>query len=196
MGWRRGKWESRARRRKENWARGQTVNWLTSETLFDIHSVIIFKHCVASPLSHTVIPQPQISSVWREALALHRKLEMWVMAVGVVAVAWCLFFVNGHVLGEDGFQGLMDLEEIPSPNPLMVDLTLIPGAAAKGAGLFSFLHVFYSLCFLLPHLLLLFFYLYIFFQCYSLFGWNSTWLPFPSRFWIRCQQLAHSIGGV
>ncbi|XP_002280865.3 pectin acetylesterase 3 [Vitis vinifera] len=60
-------------------------------------------------------------------------MKMSVMAVGVVTVAWCLFFMDRYVLGEDDFQGLLDLEETPSPNPLMVDLTLIPGAAAKGA---------------------------------------------------------------
>ena len=61
-------------------------------------------------------------------------MKMSVMAVGVVTVAWCLFFMDRYVLGEDDFQGLLDLEETPSPNPLMVDLTLTPGAAAKGAG--------------------------------------------------------------
>ncbi|KAJ9696811.1 hypothetical protein PVL29_008826 [Vitis rotundifolia] len=60
-------------------------------------------------------------------------MKISVMAVGVVTVAWCLFFMDRYVLGEDDFQGLLDLEETPSPNPLMVHLTLIPGAAAKGA---------------------------------------------------------------
>lgn len=109
--------------------------------------------------------------------------------VGVVVVVWGLVFMNGFVLGEDVYDGLMGLGETPSPNPLTVKLTLIEGADAKGAGPFSllpsstFISVFFCLYFIL-------------FQWCSVFGWDSSRIPFPSGRRIGCRQLACSFAGV
>jgi len=71
----------------------------------------------------------------------------------------------------------------PQPQPLMIPLTLIHGADSKGAG-FSLKCINLSLCLKWISLSFKFFFFNI---VISMFGWNFTWLPLPSRIWIWCK---------